>query len=86
MSEKFRNIEYLKFGSQRQKLAFHEIKQHRIFEILEKYNPILTGTIPIGIDLPERDLDIICQCENHTEFKGIYQVSFLRKKISKYMV
>ena len=60
--EKFKDIEYLKFGSERQKLAFHEIKQHRILEILEKYNPILTGTIPIGIDLPESDLDIICQC------------------------
>jgi len=66
----FRNVEYLEVGNERQKLAFYEIRQHLIFEILEKYNPILTGTIPIGIDLPESDLDIICECENHTEFKN----------------
>ena len=65
----FKNIEYLKHGNERQKLAFYEIRHHGIFEILEKYNPILTGTIPIGIDLPESDLDIICECENHSEFK-----------------
>ncbi|MAN27663.1 MULTISPECIES: DUF4269 domain-containing protein [Mesonia] len=80
MIEKFKDIEYLKFGSERQKLAFHEIKQHRILEILEKYNPILTGTIPIGIDLPESDLDIICQCENHTEFKRYLSSQFSEKK------
>ncbi|MGB2760068.1 MAG: DUF4269 domain-containing protein [Maribacter stanieri] len=68
MIENFRNIEYLKYGNERQKCAFSEIKKHRIFEKLEKYNPILTGTIPIGIDIPESDLDIICECENHSEF------------------
>lgn len=68
MISDFKNIEYLKFGNERQRLAFFEIKQYKVLEKLEKYNPILTGTIPIGIDLPESDLDIICQCENHFEF------------------
>lgn len=39
-----------------------------VFESLALYNPILTGTIPIEIDLPESDLDIICQCSDHDEF------------------
>ncbi|MDO6761874.1 DUF4269 domain-containing protein [Tamlana sp. 2_MG-2023] len=80
MIENFRNIEYLKHGNERQKLAFYEIKHHRIFEILEKYNPILTGTIPIGIDLPESDLDIICECENHSEFKNCLTKEFSEKE------
>ena len=28
--------------------------------ILEEYEPTLCGTIPLGVDLPESDLDIIC--------------------------
>jgi hypothetical protein len=78
--ENFRNIEYLKHGNERQKLAFDEIKKYKIFEILEKYNPILTGTIPIGIDLPKSDLDIICECENHSEFKACLSREFSVKK------
>ena len=80
MIENFRNIEYLKHGNERQKLAFYEIRHHRIFKILEKYNPILTGTIPIEIDLPESDLDIICECENHSEFKNYLTKEFSEKE------
>ena len=78
--ENFRNIEYLEFGNERQKLAFSEIKKYGILEKLEKYNPILTGTIPIGIDLPESDLDIICECQNHSEFKTYLSEIFSNKK------
>lgn len=80
MIENFRNIEYLEFGNERQKLAFSEIKKYEILEKLEKYNPILTGAIPIGIDLPESDLDIICECQNHSEFKTYLSENFSNKK------
>ena len=42
--------------------------QRKVFEKLARYSPILTGTIPIGLDLPDSDLDIICQCDDHLEF------------------
>lgn len=80
MIENFKNIEYLKFGNERQKRAFSEIKKYKILEKLKKYNPILTGTIPIGIDLPESDLDIICECQNHTEFSEYLSEIFSDKK------
>jgi hypothetical protein len=64
----FKNIEYLKFGNNRQRDAYIELKELKIFEKLNKYNPLLAGTIPIEIDLPQSDLDIICYCENHDEF------------------
>lgn len=80
MIENFRNIEYLKFGNERQKLAFSEIKKFKILEKIGKYNPILTGTIPIEIDLPESDLDIICECKNHSEFKIHLLKQFSEKK------
>ena len=76
----FRTIEYLKSGNERQKLAFSEIKKHKVLEKLKKYNPILTGTIPIEIDVPESDLDIICECQNHSEFKAYLLDQFSQKK------
>ncbi len=64
----FANIEYLKKGNKRQQQAYALLTKLSIFEKLAVYNPILTGTIPIEIDLPQSDLDIICQCFNHKEF------------------
>ncbi|CAZ94076.1 DUF4269 domain-containing protein [Zobellia galactanivorans] len=67
---RFKNIEYLKLGNKRQNQAYKELKELNIFEKLKKYNPILTGTVPIDIDVPESDLDIICECKNHREFSA----------------
>ena len=71
MAIDFTNIEYLREGNYRQQSAYLELTDLSIFEKLKAYKPILTGTIPIGIDLPESDLDIICECSNHNEFTEI---------------
>ncbi|WP_394370273.1 DUF4269 domain-containing protein [Zobellia barbeyronii] len=52
----------------------------QILEKLKEYNPILTGTIPIGIDLPESDLDIICYCKDHSTFSFFLQQEFSHKE------
>jgi len=75
----FRNTEYLKSGNNRQRKAYTELNELKIFESLKKYNPILAGTVPIEIDLPESDLDIICECENHPEFSKVISELFLGK-------
>lgn len=72
----FKNIEYLKTGNGRQRLAYKVLHELAIYEKLKNYNPILAGTIPIGIDLPESDLDIICECENHPEFSTLLSELF----------
>lgn len=70
----------MKNGHERQNLAFDEIKKYKISEILEEYNPILIGTIPIGIDLPKSGLDIICECENQSEFRIYLSREFPERK------
>ncbi len=75
----FKNIEYLKSGNARQKNAYSLLFKLGIFDCLKKYNPILTGTIPIEIDLPDSDLDIICECEDHIAFEN-----YLTDKFEKY--
>ena len=64
----FKNTEYLKYGNTRQRNAYSVLLKLGIFDYLNKYDPILTGTIPIEIDLPDSDLDIICECKDHIEF------------------
>ncbi|CAM3606758.1 DUF4269 domain-containing protein [Zobellia roscoffensis] len=72
----FKNIVYLKQGNERQQLAYAAIVKHQVLEKLGDYNPILTGTIPIEIDLPESDLDIICHCKDHKRFGGFLVKQF----------
>ncbi|MBO6516631.1 MAG: DUF4269 domain-containing protein [Bacteroidia bacterium] len=69
METDFTTIEYLKTGNLRQQLAYAELTRLSVFDDLKRYCPLLTGTIPIGIDLPESDLDIICECSDHAEFR-----------------
>lgn len=64
----FTQPDYLSRGSQRQKEAFLILVQNGVMEKLEAYQPILTGTIPIGIDIPQSDLDIICYVQNENDF------------------
>lgn len=80
MTTDFTNIEYLKEGTVRQRKAYAELRNLSIFQHLKCYKPLLTGTIPIGIDVPESDLDIICQCSNHTEFSKTVNTLYSSKK------
>ena len=77
MSEDFTTIEYLKHGTKKQIKAYFDLKKHNVLQLLSSYNPILTGTIPIGIDIPSSDLDIICECKNHDAF-----LLFLKQQFS----
>lgn len=58
--EKFRHPEYLRTGSPRQREAYRVLKRLGIFRDLAAYRPALTGTIPLGLDLPGSDLDVVC--------------------------
>jgi len=67
----FTTISYLKAGNLRQRSAYVVLSENRIFDILKDFDPLLAGTIPIGIDTVESDLDIICFCNDELTFKEI---------------
>jgi GNAT superfamily N-acetyltransferase len=75
----FKKVDYLKTGNNRQRHAYSILQAYRIIACLQEFNPILTGTIPIGIDLPDSDLDIICACDNHAAFE-----TYLKRNFSHY--
>ncbi|MDW8850058.1 DUF4269 domain-containing protein [Flavobacterium sp. MMLR14_040] len=58
----------LKNGNQKQVLAYKILTEHNVLANIAEFEPILVGTIPINIDIENSDLDIICYCENKTDF------------------
>jgi len=75
----FFEISYLKTGNKRQQLAYEELSDLKIFEILQKHQPVLAGTVPIEIDIQNSDLDIICECSDHQSFIDLLHVHYSGK-------
>ncbi len=75
----FLDISYLAEGNPRQRRCCEILRQTRVMEILAPYDPILTGTIPIGIDIPSSDLDIVCEVHDAENFTEL-----LREKFDRY--
>ncbi|MEJ1239695.1 DUF4269 domain-containing protein [Chryseolinea sp. T2] len=76
----FTSLDYLKNGTDRQRLAFVTLTENEVLTKLREYDPLLVGTIPINIDIENSDLDIICYVQNSNEFSekvrscfGIYE-------------
>lgn len=61
-------IEYLCSGTPRQRAAYRTLTQAGIFEQLAEYHPVLAGTIPLEIDIPSSDLDILCEVYNFAPY------------------
>ena len=74
------NISYLKLGNDKQLKCYEILKHIKIFDLLCEYNPILVGTIPIGIDIENSDLDIVCNVNDFEEFKNILVDNFVTYK------
>lgn len=67
----FDTLDYLQVGNAKQQRAYLALKKLKIDEILHPYKPILCGTIPIGVDIEDSDLDIIMEVYEFENFKQI---------------
>jgi hypothetical protein len=73
---KFLNIEYLRSGNEVQQNVYRILEETRILSILSDFEPILTGTIPIEINIANSDIDIICNVNDFEAFSSIVKDSF----------
>ncbi|MBB6129437.1 DUF4269 domain-containing protein [Mucilaginibacter lappiensis] len=73
---KFDDIRYLARGSPRQQQAYQLFTQYPLMKLLQKFDPILAGTIPINIDIENSDLDIICCFNSKADFKNAIALAF----------
>lgn len=65
---RWEDVAYLAVGSERQRRAHHAIEELGILRDLARFDATLVGTIPIGIDEPDSDLDIICHASDAAAF------------------
>lgn len=72
----FRSIDYLARGTSRQQEAYRIWKELQIGDILKSFDPILVGTIPLDVDIPESDLDIICEVHQSERFESVIVEAF----------
>jgi hypothetical protein len=76
----FDNIAYLQYGNTRQQQAYSVLTGNQIMTRLKRFDPILVGTIPIGIDIESSDLDVICCFANRTDFLSTIVENFVREE------
>lgn len=68
MQPNFLSLEYLRNGNKRQQRVYDVLVSYDIIKQLLPYDPVLTGTIPLDIDIESSDADIICCFEDSTTF------------------
>lgn len=74
----FSTIAYLREGNPRQREAYKVMTDLKIMDLLAPFHPVLAGTIPLGIDLPASDLDIICEVYDYGKFQRDVKLMFGR--------
>lgn len=72
----YADLSYLLRGNEVQQAVYQALKKHHVMEILSPYNPVLTGTIPIDIDIEGSDLDIICEVHDFSIFEQLLRHEF----------
>ncbi|MBA4031177.1 MAG: DUF4269 domain-containing protein [Planctomyces sp.] len=65
-------------GISRQQAAARVLRQLGIAQMLADFTPVLAGTIPLEIDLPESDLDILCHALDLRMFARVCETLALR--------
>jgi hypothetical protein len=64
----WRDYAYLASGTPRQQAAYEVLNGLRLAAVLRAYTPVLVGTIPLGVDVDDSDLDILCEAHDTNAF------------------
>lgn len=59
-SEYVDDISYLKLGGERRRAAYLALTELDLFCVLADFDPVLAGSFPLGLELHERELEIVC--------------------------
>jgi hypothetical protein len=72
----FDTLDYLINGTRRQQNAYAVLTKYSVFSILQHFDPILAGTIPLNIDIENSDLDVLCQFTDKDTFVNRITMAF----------
>ncbi|MFM9328747.1 DUF4269 domain-containing protein [Paenibacillus mesotrionivorans] len=56
-------IDYLIEGNPWQQEVYRALCRLGVMEVLGPYQPVLVGTVPLDVDIPGSDLDVVCHVE-----------------------
>ncbi|WP_442601305.1 DUF4269 domain-containing protein [Paenibacillus sp. KN14-4R] len=60
-------------GTPRQQQIYPILTKLRLDQVLETYDPHLVGTIPLDIDIPTSDIDVLCDAQDLQHFRKIVE-------------
>ncbi|WP_297023630.1 DUF4269 domain-containing protein [Thalassospira sp.] len=67
-TQSFSGVALLKAASPQGARAADILDRHRVLESLAAYDPEVVGTLPLAIDTPESDIDILCNASDLAAF------------------
>ncbi len=73
-------FEQMKTGNKLQQEAYFAVKELDILNDLHDYDPVLCGTIPIGIDVNGSDLDIVMEVQEWENFEEKLKILYATKE------
>jgi hypothetical protein len=68
LSSHLRDAAHLASGTPRQRRAHAALGEVGVLRDLARFDATLIGTVPLGVDLPDSDLDIACRALDAVEF------------------
>jgi len=68
MQKDWRDLTYLLRGTATQRAAYQALEALQVFPLLRAFDPVLAGTIPLDVDIPGSDLDIVCYAQDGDAF------------------
>ena len=76
MGKDWRDMSYLQGGTERQRSAYGSLRESRVLEILGDYDPVLSSTVCVDVDIPSSDLDVICEAHDLEAFSTFLSTVF----------
>lgn len=81
----FRTLDYLRAGNPRQRRAYQVLTETRLLSRLSAYGATFVGTVPLALDLPSSDLDVICEADDLSRFeRDVRRAARPRDDVSAY--
>lgn len=72
----FINIDYLRKGNAVQRKCYRVLVQTNVIAILSPFGPVVVGTIPVGVDIPGSDIDILCRTADFGALRNLLKKYF----------
>ena len=76
MSQDWRDISYLRTGTDRQQQLYDVLIRHSVLAILHDFDPAVVSTICVGLDTPASDVDVICHAPNLSKLEQVLRYNY----------